>query len=253
MCMIKILIVDDDTSVRKVLQKILSSKGYEILLSADPLNALTLIKNNLPQFIILDRHLPFFEGDSLLKKIKNLYPSIKVIILSGYDDEGSKEKLLSYGADLFLSKATNINKIIEQITLFINKNSQEHKKVEKKDVKVLIVDDEENIRKILFKFISNKGFITYTAENGTKALEIMKKENICIIFLDIFMPEMNGEIFLEKALEINPKAKIVIISGNETEELARKMLEKGAIDYLKKPINFTQLENITRVLSIIID
>lgn len=249
--MIKILVVDDDPSIRKILYKILSSKGFEVILSTDPLNALTLLKNNLPQFVILDRNLPFLIGDDFLKKIKIMYPSIKVIILTGYDDEESKIKLLSEGADLFLSKSTDITNLTEDICLFINKNI-DNPKNQNKTFRVLIVDDEEEVRKMLSKFLSQQGFTITTAKNGLEAYEIIKKNNLDIIFLDIFMPEMNGEEFMEIALGINPKIKIIVISGDNT-EIATRMLSKGAFDYIQKPIKFKKIENLMKILCLIID
>lgn len=248
--MVKILVVDDDPSIRKILYRFLSLKGFEVILSPDPLNALTILKNNLPQFVILDRNLPFLKGDDFLKKIKTSYPLIKTIILTGYDDYDSKEKLLSEGADLFLSKSTSITTLVEEIYSFIKKNTTLESK-EKNIFKVLIVDDDESILKILSKFLSKKNFHVITAKNGLIACEIIKKEKIDIVFLDIFMPQMNGEDFLDIALKINPKLKVIVISG-DAEETSIRMLKKGAFDYIHKPINFKRLENLIRILCLLI-
>ncbi|MCW1309821.1 MAG: response regulator [Candidatus Parvarchaeota archaeon] len=246
------MVIDDDPSIRKILYRILSSKGFEVILSTDPLNALTLLKNNLPQFVILDRDLPFLSGDEFLRKIKIIQPSVKIIILTGYDDIDSRNKLLSEGADLFLSKSTSITSLVEEIYYFINKNTNSDLKERKKVFKILIVDDEENIRKMLSRFLFKKGFDVLTSTNGLEAYEIIKKNDVDIIFLDIFMPEMNGEEFIDLALKIKPDLKIIVISG-DTQDLALKMLKKGAFDYLQKPINFNRLENLVRIICLMIE
>ncbi len=249
--MAKIVIVDDDPSVRKILHKLLFSQGHEVITTSDPLNAFSIIKNILPNFIILDRHLPFTDGDNLLLKIKKYFPTIKVIIFTGYDDESEKENLILNGADLFISKSENISSVIEKINSFVNSNFQKKEEQKTDSLKILVVDDEIQVRKIICKFIKECGYEANEAENGTKALEIIEKQDYDAIFLDIFMPEIDGEKLLEILSVIKPQVKVVVISGNETEEIASKMLLKGAFDYIKKPINFNQLKTIIKALLIL--
>lgn len=248
--MAKILIVDDDENVRKILYKLLSSKGHDVITVSDPLNAFAAVKANLPEFIILDIMLPFVRGDELLIKIKKNYPSMKVIVLSGYDDNKHKNAMISSGAELFISKSENILNIIEQIDNFIA-NFYPSSQKPTKCIKVLVVDDDEQIRKIVSKFSKEKGCSVCEAPNAIYALELIKKDDFDLILLDIFMPEMNGEEFISKVFSIKPDIKIIVVSGNETEEIAKRMITNGAFDYIKKPINFKQLETIFKVISIL--
>lgn len=252
--MAKIILVDDDPHIRDVFSRLLKARGHTVITAADGLNAVILIKNNIPDLIILDRNLPLTTGENVFKKIREISRTIKIVILTGYDDEASKEHYLEMGASKFISKSEGITAIISKIEEVINnsnlnkKETHQEKEEEKKTV-VMVVDDDEHIRGFISKFIKSKGYDVITASNGKEALEILNKRKVCIILLDIFMPEMNGVEFLNIINKEIEKPHIVVISGNEDEEIARGFLRNGAVDYIKKPINLERLELIIRTLS----
>ncbi len=108
----------------------------------------------------------------------------------------------------------------------------------KKDIKILLVDDEPDILEIVGYNLSNEGYQVITAENGVEAVKKAKKEHPQLIILDVMMPEMDG-IEACETIRKNPELKDVVITfltarGEDYSQVAG--FDAGADDYITKPI-----------------
>jgi signal transduction histidine kinase len=103
--------------------------------------------------------------------------------------------------------------------------------------KILLVDDEEGIRKVLSISLSDIGYEVFTAENGEAALQVFKKESPLIVLTDIKMPGMNGIELLKKVKHENPDTEVIMITGHGDMDLAIESLKHKATDFVTKPIN----------------
>ncbi len=113
-----------------------------------------------------------------------------------------------------------------------------------KSMNVLVVDDEEEICKMLRKWLSAKGHQVKSALTGKKALDLVKKESFDIVFLDIVMPGMTAFDALEKIQEISLKTKVFMITGKLVDkELWEELKAKGASGYLQKPFKIEDIKN----------
>lgn len=119
-------------------------------------------------------------------------------------------------------------------------------------VKILIVDDERIERrgiKFLLKNIHEE-FDISEACNGMDALELLKKQNVDILFTDIKMPFMDGMDLIKEVRDNNIKAKIVIFSGYEEFEYAKFATKMGVINYILKPVDPDEFQStIVRIIS----
>jgi len=112
-------------------------------------------------------------------------------------------------------------------------------------LKILICDDSVLIRKKLRSTLEKcKCEEIYEAENGIVAVEVAKEKNPDLIFMDIVMPEKDGIEALEEIMNHNPKAKVVMASSAGTKDHLKKALEKGAYDFIQKPISLEAITNI---------
>jgi len=111
-------------------------------------------------------------------------------------------------------------------------------------ITILIIDDEELIRKRLKKILELDDFNIITAENGHKGIEMFKKERPDIILLDIKMPGLDGIEVLRriKANDPNHATEVIMITGHGGVESAIQAMREGAFAYLQKPIEFDELE-----------
>jgi len=114
--------------------------------------------------------------------------------------------------------------------------------------KILIVEDEASIRRVLVKILSeeDKSHEIYEAEDGLIALNKIKKENFDLILCDIKMPKMDGIEVLEFTKKIKPEIPIVMISGHGDLDTAVDSMRKGAYDYISKPPDLNRLLNTVR-------
>lgn len=114
------------------------------------------------------------------------------------------------------------------------------------EAKILIVDDDENIRHLISVYLKNEGFTTVVSPDAPEALNLLKKEDFDLVLLDIMMPEMDG---LEACIKIREERNMPIIMLSARSEDMDKIqgLVSGADDYLTKPFN--ALELIARVKS----
>jgi two-component system phosphate regulon sensor histidine kinase PhoR len=107
-------------------------------------------------------------------------------------------------------------------------------------LKVLVADDERPIRDGCHRVLTSRGYEVMLAENGHQALEIISKEDIDILLLDLKMPLMGGEEVLEIVCTRRPDIPVIIITGHGTVDTAVACMKKGAYDFITKPFQVDQ-------------
>ena len=106
---------------------------------------------------------------------------------------------------------------------------------------ILIVDDEEQIRSTVRGVLSDEGFRVIEADNGRTALGVLTAEQPVLVLLDIWMPELDGIELLREIQRVNPKTKVIVISGHGNIETAVRATQLGAFDYIEKPFSLEGL------------
>ena len=106
---------------------------------------------------------------------------------------------------------------------------------------ILIVDDEGVILTTLKDALEDEGCIVYTILDGTKAIDVIGKLVPDLIFLDICMPSINGIDLLTKIKKEYPQQKVIMISGFGNIPLALEAINKGALDFIEKPLNLDDI------------
>ena len=108
---------------------------------------------------------------------------------------------------------------------------------------VLVVDDEEDILHAIADALEKEGIVAHRAVNGRQALEILKRhtKDINILITDIRMPDISGVELLLMAKEMNPDIKVIVITAYGSEDVKRDVYSKGAIAYLEKPFDISDL------------
>lgn len=108
-------------------------------------------------------------------------------------------------------------------------------------MRILLVEDEEEIRKIINMNLVMEGYEVVTAVNGMKALEIAQNQHFDLIILDVMLPELDGFQICEQVRLRNSKVGIIIVSAKDTSQDRITGLKLGADDYLTKPFNLEEL------------
>ena len=114
--------------------------------------------------------------------------------------------------------------------------------------KILIIEDEAPIRRVLTKILSeeNDTYSVQEAEDGLQGIELVKNEDFDLILCDIKMPKMDGVEVLEAIKKIKPEIPMVMISGHGDFETAIQTMRLGAFDYISKPPDLNRLLNTVR-------
>ena len=102
---------------------------------------------------------------------------------------------------------------------------------------ILIIDDERNIRRTLDMILSGEGYQVFTCASAQAGLDVIKKDRIHLVLLDIVMPEINGLNLLPKLLKVRPDLAVIMISGHGNVQNAVLAIKRGAYDFLEKPLD----------------
>lgn len=111
-----------------------------------------------------------------------------------------------------------------------------------KKKKILVVDDEQDVRETLESVLAKLEYEPIVAASGKEALDLMKKNKIDIILSDLYMPEMDGIELLKRVKTENRNIVFLMITAHPTIETAVDAIKKGAYDYLTKPFHIDEVK-----------
>ncbi len=111
-------------------------------------------------------------------------------------------------------------------------------------IKVLIADDEKNLRKVLMSELSSEGFDAGETDSGIRAAELLEKEEYDILLLDLNMPGLGGMDVLKKIKGLEIPTEVVVLTGHATISTAVEAMKLGAYDYLTKPFKIEELKAV---------
>jgi DNA-binding NtrC family response regulator len=107
--------------------------------------------------------------------------------------------------------------------------------------RILIIDDDENIRKVLQAILEDEGYIVETADNAKKGIEKTEKAFYNLALIDVRLPDMEGIELLTKLRETKPRMRKIIVTGYPTMQNAMDALNRGADGYVMKPFDVEKI------------
>ncbi len=108
-------------------------------------------------------------------------------------------------------------------------------------IKILLVDDEPDVTRILSKRLGRRGYECQAAANGQEAVDAMAQFAFGVIIMDVKMPVMDGMSALQIIHARWPKTQIILLSGHADMQLAVQAMSEGAFGYLMKPVDIDEL------------
>lgn len=114
---------------------------------------------------------------------------------------------------------------------------------------ILVVDDDKNTRMLLKAVLQAENYTVFTAENGEDALDVMDKEHIDLVVLDIMMPKMDGYAFTRLLRESNNNLPILMVSAKQLPADKQRGFLVGTDDYMTKPID--EVEMLLRIKALL--
>lgn len=254
----RVLIVDDDASMRALLTSLLTDRGHEVVAALeDGSEIMDSIRQKFPDVVCLDYQLPGRDGLEILREINETNPQIDVLLMTASEDISLEQKAADAGAAGFIRKPFGQTQILKEIELVWNTRRQANAATADAPAapvrtasapfsprSVVIADDNGSIRLLLKGLLTQLGLnVVQMVANGEEAVKAAATHQPGILCLDVEMPVMSGFDALPLIREASPKTAVVMVTGGATRELVEKAAALGARGYIVKPIRPAYVEN----------
>jgi CheY-like chemotaxis protein len=235
-----ILLVEDDAQVRQVAERVLRRWGYTVLSADSPAAATALFAAQArpPDLLLTDMTLPGGNGHELALRLRARHPLLRALYISGYTEASITRRGALPPGVIMLPKpftATALARGVRQALDGAPLASPGAAATPELESLVLIVDDDEALRRSLRRQLVALGYQVVEAENGDRAIEVASEREPSVIFLDIHMDGMDGHTLLRALGSAGVRSSVVVMSGAGGVDDVIRALRNGAADYLKKP------------------
>jgi DNA-binding NarL/FixJ family response regulator len=260
----KVVIVDDDESMRTVLRAICIGEGHEVVAEfSDGNGLLKFVFEHHPDVVCLDFNLPGANGLELLTLMDASANHVDVVMVTGSDDPELTGKAADAGARGFIHKPFKQNQIIDELKAIeqtrgiASRTAPEPSQlmpvmqvaVDVVPRTVVIVDDSGSVRLLLKGILEELGIkVVGFATNGREGIEVVSRAHPALVCLDVDMPIMTGLEALTQVRAASPKSKVVMVTGNASRQIVEAAVAGGAKGYFLKPIRPAKVEEFMRKL-----
>jgi CheY-like chemotaxis protein len=234
-----VLVIDDDPSVRNLLQKYLDKLGYQIAAAESGEEGLRLARKLLPDVIILDVMMPKMDGWEVLSHLRADpdLADIPVIILSIIED---KSMGYSLGATDYLIKPITR----EQLSAVLQKY---HYTEDSTVPLIMLVDDDVATRDMVSRMLRKAGWKVCKAESARSALNYVQKRQPDLILIDLEMPEIDGFELVNKLHQHHATIPLMILSAQDITREDRARLKAANVSTILQKGSYTREELLNHV------
>ena len=178
---------------------------------------------------------------SISRKCPFYRNSQNLTIDRGYCDLVGNQTICSGTIQFCENRDALRKRLLEQKSLEGSNNQGEEVQKKKPSTdKVLVVDDEEPLRKLIVTLLSKQGNQCITASNGIEALNEIRQNKVDAVITDIVMPEMDGIALTKEILSLYPNLPIMVMTGHSKEYSAESAIAAGARDFIEKPFSIEE-------------
>jgi len=237
----KVLIVEDDADVARLIQLHLAGNEREVLIAQRGDEALTMAQREQPDLITLDILLPDADGFAILEELKSnpATQDIPVVIISVMPD---RQEGLRLGAVDYVAKPIDEQRLLLAVRQVLVRRGT-----------VLVVDDDKDNLALMREILRTNGFGVRTTTRGRRALRVAREVQPALMLLDLKLGDLDGHAVLRQ-LKDDPATQdipVIMITGSVTvdDEKRQKVLSLGAARFMTKPFSVDELiEEIEMVL-----
>lgn len=247
----KILVIEDNVELRSKFYEIFFNKGYEVHCVPTAKEAFSVLTENQFSLILINYQLPDAHGIDLIKKIRDFDDQAKIILL--YDQQlqpDEKQAVDSLRNVQIIKKDFSTQDMMRAILDIVRVLTQQQEiptpLSQYTKAAILVVDDNDEIRKTLETFLIKRGYAVRTAISGEDALLKIRTEKPHIVCLDFRMPGMDGIMVLRQIKRLNEAIKVFMLTSAQDEYIVEQAKKEGACGYLIKPCDLNKLEEMIK-------
>jgi CheY-like chemotaxis protein len=262
----RLLIVEDNVAEQLSIRELLDHDDIEIVASDTGAGALTMLRDNPCDCVVLDLRLPDMTGFEVLEQIRNddTLSTVPVVVFTGRELSADEDaELHTMARSIVVKGVESPERLLDETSLFLHRvitelptakqrmleklNSSDDDLIGKT---VLLVDDDARNIFALSSVLERRGMKVLTATTGSEAVALVESSpEIAIVLMDIMMPQMDGYQTIG-VIRQNPslgRLPIIALTAKAMKGDREKCLEAGASDYLAKPVNTEQLLSALRM------
>ncbi|MFC1545379.1 response regulator [Gemmatimonadota bacterium] len=264
---LRILVVDDNDTNRRILDGQLKSWGCSPEMAADGHTALGILRDAATdgdpiRLGILDMQMPEIDGAELAGVIKadSMLADIKLVLLTSMGQRGDAQKMKEIGFEAYLTKPIRMTQLYDALLQVMSKQvpdstddapsetpiiTQYSLKERKQKVRILLAEDNPVNQKVASIMLEKAGYQVDVADNGQEAMEALERSSYTMVLMDVQMPEMDGfeatAAIREKEEQSGQHLPIIAMTAHAMEGDRERCLDAGMDDYLAKPIQPKEL------------
>lgn len=255
----RLLLIDDEPELGRLLQDCLDHEGCQLDYTHDPHEGLRLAMTRLPDVILLDIEMPELSGLEVLTQLKHMRSTapIPVIMLTARTETELVSEVMQKGAQGYLLKPFRVSALLERLNQLLHLNLRLRPEEPPAhpaaapgpgQAKALVIDDDPNICKIVAELIGDCGHHALVAQDAASGLKLAREIKPDLILLDLQMPGQNGFELLEALRRESDTVhlRVIILSGENDDASVRRAQSLGVNAYLLKPFPLSSLMHLLR-------
>ncbi len=246
----RVLFVDDEPALAKLYQEMLARIGYRVVVCTGSLEALEAFRAAPDRFdlVVTNLNMPNMTGVDLAGRLLEIRPDVPIILCTGFSETVDSEKTRRLGIREILMKPILASDLAQAIRRVLDPSNRNEKEVGKR---ILIMDDDRQIRKMVREVIEMEGYTALEASDGRQGIRLCRREPVDLVITDIFMPETDGLQVIREIRQDLPGTKIIAISGGGQTvagDFLRHAKLFGADRAFSKPLSLSELARAVREL-----
>jgi DNA-binding NtrC family response regulator len=240
-----ILMVDREKILVDLLTRALATPELAVLGATSADDAARLLDLHKPDLVVVDPTVQ--NGFQLVTALVAGPLKARIVVTTGSDEMGERVRAMG------VVKTVDRNAGLDALVAAIRGSLPEKLSILGQDnrIHILIIEDEEEIRRVVAEYLRGLGFAVAVAKDGREGLERLRQDiSVQIVLLDLNMPFMGGMETLREIMKFDPHPNVIMMTAVADREIARQAMKIGAFDYILKPCDFAAIEaSVTAALS----
>jgi len=246
MSMRSILVVDDNATNLKLAADVLAFEGYEVSTAADVEQARSVLRQGIPDLLLLDIALPGMDGLTFARELRTdeRTRDMVIIALTAFAMVGDEEKARASGCNGYITKPINTRTLAYQLERIWSETADA---LREKGLNILIVEDDLLSMKLTKDVLTAAGHRVWSVDAGQPALRVITEQCPDLIIIDLILPDMDGHtlVRLIKGNPVTADIPLVAVTSYPEDFPRPVMLAEGFDAYFIKPLNVAAFpENI---------